>query len=205
MTRSLNPERKAALLNAALKLFAERGIVNALTADIAREAGVAAGTLFLYFPTKQALVNELALQLAYEQAERVAAHLSPQLSARETFWAVWSATLDWFLERPYTFEATQQLRDPVWITPETLAESQRAFAYYYAAIQKGQAEGVLAPYPPELIGGMLYQGMVAVMLLLRQTPDPVQQAALIRQGFEMFWGGAAAASPSTSRTQKEQG
>ena len=204
MTRSLNPERKAALLDAALKLFAERGVANALTADIAREAGVASGTLFLYFPTKQALVNELALQLAYEQAQRVAAHLTPQLSARETFWAVWSATLGWFLERPYTFEATQQLRDPVWITPETLAESQRAFAYYYAAIQKGQAEGVLGPYPSELIGGMLYQGMVAVMLLLRQTPDPDQQAALIRQGFEMFWGGAAADSPSAAPTQEEQ-
>lgn len=203
MTRSLNPERKAALLNAALKLFAERGVANALTADIAREAGVASGTLFLYFPTKQALVNELALKLAYEQAERVTAHLTPQLSARETFWAVWSATLGWFLERPYTFEAAQQLRDPVWITPETLAESQRAFAYYYTAIQKGQAEGVLGPYPPELIGGMLYQGMVAVMLLLRQTPDPDQQAALIRQGFEMFWGGAAAGSPRTSHIQEE--
>ena len=203
MTRSLNPERKTALLAAALKLFAERGVANALTADIAREAGVASGTLFLYFPTKQALVNELALQLAYEQAERVAAHLTPQLSARETFWVVWSASLGWFLERPYTFEAAQQLRDPVWITPETIAESQRAFAYYYAAIQKGHAEGVLGPYPPELIGGMLYQDMVAVMMLLRQTPDPNQQAVLIRQGFEMFWGGAAAASPSTPPTQKE--
>lgn len=91
----------------------------------------------------------------------------------------------------------------MWITPETIAESQRAFAYYYAAIQKGHAEGVLGPYPAELIGGMLYQDMVAVMLLVRQTPDPSQQSVLIRQGFEMFWGGAAAASPSALPTQKE--
>lgn len=191
MPRSLSPERKAALFDAALKLFAENGAANTLTADIAREAGVAAGTLFLYFPTKQALINELMLKLALEQAERVTALLDPRLSARESFAAIWNATLGWFQERPHAFIYIQQMRDSSLITPETVEESNRTFAYYYTAIQKAREEGVLKPYPVELIGGMLYQAMVAVMILIRMTPDPAQQAAFIQQGFDIYWSGIA--------------
>jgi TetR/AcrR family transcriptional regulator, fatty acid metabolism regulator protein len=45
------PKREA-LLRAAIDVFAERGYFNAQVADIARAAGVAAGTVYLYFRSK---------------------------------------------------------------------------------------------------------------------------------------------------------
>ena len=71
MVRTLNPEKRTNLLNAALKLFVLNGVKNTSTAEIAREAGIAAGTLFLYFPTKQALLDELVLNLGREQSESI--------------------------------------------------------------------------------------------------------------------------------------
>jgi AcrR family transcriptional regulator len=48
------------ILRAARKEFAARGFEQTTTRDISAEAGIAAGTLFNYFPTKEAIVGCLA-------------------------------------------------------------------------------------------------------------------------------------------------
>ena len=55
----LKPERidkRDALLRAAIETFAARGYFNAQVADVARAAGVAAGTVYLYFKSKDDLL-----------------------------------------------------------------------------------------------------------------------------------------------------
>lgn len=189
MGRTRHPERRERFLSAALKLFAANGVQQTSTAEIAKEAGAAAGTLFLYFPTKQDLIQALVLKISKEQAESIHALIEPSLSVRETFFAIWSGSLRWFLEHTEAYLYIQQIRDSG-ILPETvMQESGKFFDYYYNAIQKGLAEGLIQPYPAELTGGILYQDIVAVMNLIRAQPDPAIQAQYIRQGFEIFWNG----------------
>lgn len=62
MARPKSEDKKQALLEAATAAFAQSGIA-ASTALIARNAGVAEGTLFRYFATKDDLLNALYLHL----------------------------------------------------------------------------------------------------------------------------------------------
>ena len=48
--------KRDAILRAAIDVFAERGFFNAQVADVARAAGVAAGTVYLYFKGKDDLL-----------------------------------------------------------------------------------------------------------------------------------------------------
>ena len=48
--------KRDAILRAAIDTFAERGYFNAQVADVARAAGVAAGTVYLYFKSKDELL-----------------------------------------------------------------------------------------------------------------------------------------------------
>lgn len=52
-------ERRAQLLDAALRLLAERGFAATSVDAIAKAAGLAKGTVYLYFPTKEALLDAL--------------------------------------------------------------------------------------------------------------------------------------------------
>lgn len=52
----MKAERAQAVLNVARELFHEKGYEDATTLEIAVRAGVGAGTLFKYFPTKDALL-----------------------------------------------------------------------------------------------------------------------------------------------------
>jgi AcrR family transcriptional regulator len=68
--RSRNKEKtKQAILAAALKLFAEKGFYNTSTRAISRKAGIAEGTLFNYFETKE----DLALYFFEREMDEVIA------------------------------------------------------------------------------------------------------------------------------------
>jgi AcrR family transcriptional regulator len=51
-------DRRQAILLAALRVWSKRGFDGTSVAEVAREAGLTKGTLYLYFPGKQALLEE---------------------------------------------------------------------------------------------------------------------------------------------------
>src|SRR5437868_10928140 len=57
--REQRNEKRARILDAAVKVFAERGYFSSTVAEIARAAGVADGTIYLYFKSKDDLLFEL--------------------------------------------------------------------------------------------------------------------------------------------------
>ena len=64
-TRSLNSDRpvitdkREAILRAAIRVFAHNGYFSSKVADIASEAGVADGTVYLYFKSKDEIVRSI--------------------------------------------------------------------------------------------------------------------------------------------------
>lgn len=62
----LNPEeRRKQLLEAAIDLFAERGIGEAKHADVAKRVGVSTAATFVYFPTRDALLDAVAEEICH--------------------------------------------------------------------------------------------------------------------------------------------
>ncbi len=69
-------DKGAAILGAATRVFARRGFFNAQVADVAREAGVAAGTVYLYFRSKDDLLTSIfeeSMTRALQETERALA------------------------------------------------------------------------------------------------------------------------------------
>ncbi|HVN30245.1 MAG TPA: TetR/AcrR family transcriptional regulator [Candidatus Binataceae bacterium] len=63
--RPLEPaERRALLLQCAIRVFARRGLGGARHGEIAREAKVSVPTVFFYFPSHQALVRDVLSEVA---------------------------------------------------------------------------------------------------------------------------------------------
>jgi AcrR family transcriptional regulator len=64
-------DKRNAILDAATRLFAERGLTAAPTSEISKQAGVAEGTLLTYFKTKDDLVNALYRKVKLELADAI--------------------------------------------------------------------------------------------------------------------------------------
>ena len=105
--RRRDPEcRPAQILDAALHVFGERGLANARLEDIARRAGLAKGTIYLYFPNKEELFRAVVrstLVAAIERAELMSPDDSPETQLDRLMRTHWA-----FLRSP-TFERMYRL------------------------------------------------------------------------------------------------
>ena len=74
--RKARDERREDVLAAATALFAERGIEATKMVDIAAAAGIAKGTVYLYFATKEELLAALKRRFVQELADETTAFAS---------------------------------------------------------------------------------------------------------------------------------
>ena len=66
-------DRRQAILDAALDVFAEKGFASARLEDVASRAGIAKGTIYLYFTDKQDLFRNLVTLAAAPVLDRLTA------------------------------------------------------------------------------------------------------------------------------------
>jgi hypothetical protein len=105
------------------------------------------------------------------------------------FFTIWTDSILWLLDHLDAYQFSQQIRDTGLIPVEVAVETGKHFQFYYDAIQKGQSDGSIKALPIDLIGGFLYQGIVAVMNYIRLHPEPTHMEQIIQQGFDVFWDG----------------
>ena len=58
-TKTVITDKREAILRAAIKVFAGKGYFNSKVADIAGEAGIADGTVYLYFKSKDEILHSI--------------------------------------------------------------------------------------------------------------------------------------------------
>ena len=71
------PEKHQQIIEAAVRVFARSGYYNSRVADIAKEAGIASGTIYLYFKTK----DEILVTLFREKMAEFVADLRKAIAA----------------------------------------------------------------------------------------------------------------------------
>src|SRR5215203_2564488 len=88
-----SPDKRQAILAAALRLIARLGLHAAPMSAVARDAGVAAGTLYLYFPSKEAMINALYLEVLEDRDRSMLGDIAMAANggadARSGLWAFW--------------------------------------------------------------------------------------------------------------------
>jgi AcrR family transcriptional regulator len=75
ITAAAKDETKKRILKVSKEQFAQQGFEQTTTRDIARDANIAVGTLFNYFPTKESIVENLVNEGCMRAADRFAVEL----------------------------------------------------------------------------------------------------------------------------------
>lgn len=96
-------DKRTAILQAALKVFAEGGVNGVPMPVLAEQAGVGTGTIYRYFDSKETLVNELFRE--EKQALHLSLYRDLDLSrpARELFDVIWQRMLAFTREAPHAY------------------------------------------------------------------------------------------------------
>lgn len=179
-------KRREDLLGAALRVFADKGIGNTTIADITGAAGVAKGTFYLYFDSKDQLVAALKEQMVDDILEH-AGSLYGRVGRQD-----WWALVDTFAESYVDFMLEH--RDMVQIMAQEgfAPEADPAFAecnrkvneMLQAGLRAGMEAGVFATSDPELTSKLLHhaiEGTLVNALLYEPEVDRDRLATGIRE------------------------
>ena len=102
-------DKRNAILDAATRLFAERGLIAAPTSEISKQAGVAEGTLFTYFKIKDDLVNALYRKVKLELADAIMSDFPRKKNVCTKLRHVWDRYVNWGVANPEQRRVLAQL------------------------------------------------------------------------------------------------
>ncbi len=188
MARPLSEEKRNALLAAATDAVASSGVA-ASTLKIAKDAGVAEGTLFVYFPTKDELLNQLYLELKSEFRGFLAADYPADAGIEEQMQHLWNRIIDWGTSNPDKRKALRQLSVSEKITEASQKAGHALFDDLQAMVENGFKTGILREQPIFFLGGVVQT--LADMVLEMASRDPAKTGQYKQLGWEALWGALA--------------
>lgn len=184
MARQKSEDKRNAIVAAAIEVIAEQGLA-APTARIAREAGVAEGTLFTYFASKDELINALYVELKSDLRDAIMGTYPRSLPVRDRAWHAWKTYVDWGVAHPPRRRALAQLSVSDRVTAETRAACEAVFEDLSALVAEQVASGALASQPLAFIVAMM--GALAEMTMDFVIREPDEAGLYTRLGFDAFW------------------
>jgi AcrR family transcriptional regulator len=189
MARPKSEDKRNAILEAATTVFAERGVWLTPTSAISKAAGVAEGTLFTYFATKEILVNELYRALKRELAAVLFADYPMEADARTKCQHIWQRYVHWGATNPAPFKVLAQLQLSDQITEQSKAIGAAPFAEIERLIAASIARQQVNAYPLPFIGAMFMSMVEATIAVMAQDKNTAVDYSVC--GFEVFWRGIA--------------
>ena len=176
------------ILEAALQLFTTKGFHGTPTSEIARMAGVANGTLFHYFKTKEDLINNLYLRVKNEMVEESVGGIEKIESIKLKMEYLWSRTIQWAMNHPQKIFFIQQYMYSPYITTNTQEEVDKIKEVYVNLIQEGIECGEIKDVPVELVYVMGTQQLFGTIQYLVINPEKYHSSEFMNTAFNLFYG-----------------
>jgi AcrR family transcriptional regulator len=172
MPRALDAEKRTRILLAAREKFSEKGYNQTPMSDIAQEAGIAHGTLYLYYPAKEALAQALCEDF-FERLGRLVLPRAEAAENLEDLVQVLALALD-FIRGESDLMRMLNLQSGLSNEPGSEPEKTVRVKFYSElsrVLEAKMEQGIVARYEPEALA-VLVAGLV----------EWVAEAALV-QGF----------------------
>ena len=184
-------DKRTAIMNAALKLFTERGFQGTSTAEISKEAGVATGTLFNYFPTKEDLINSLYFEVKGQLSQSMGNEIEAYSTLQDKFRKIWSNLVKWGVDNQEEFLFVGQFCSSPYITKFTREEVMKEYVFLHDLVNEGIKTGVIRDFSEELVISMFYQASRTVVNLILDSDSSQDENKFLEDGFQIIWKGLA--------------
>lgn len=186
LARPRSLDKHDAILAAAAGALAEHGAA-ATTARIARLAGVAEGTVFTYFDTKDALLNALYLHLKADLRRAMMTGFPEDGPAEPAMRHAWNGYVSWGVANPDGRRALRQLEVSGRIDDAHRDAGAEGFGPIRAVLRERiAASGTLRPDEALAFCGALFTS-IAETTMESVARDPARADAYREAGFRALW------------------
>jgi AcrR family transcriptional regulator len=172
-----SPEKREAILEAALQLFAEHTFDGTPVPLIAERAGVGAGTIYRYFDNKEALVNAVYRRWKLEMKRRLVDDAPGGATAREEFSHWWQALWRFAHEQPRAFGFLEMHHHADYLDAESRAVGAAVVEGARTMVRRAQRAGGMRRSDPDMLIAMVFGAFTGLVKAgLPASPRAVAEA-----------------------------
>ena len=187
MAREKIQDKRKAILDAAVEVFAERGFWDTPTSLVSRTAGVADGTLFNYFATKDDLISEVYLECKREMSEQLLDGLSNYDSVRDKLRHIWDRFIDWGLQHPQKFKVLHQISESFPLDASVRSQANELFVEIEHIAHESIKNGMIRDYPEDYLSAVMDNlGVLTVQFISMNSNSSIDYKTI---GFDLLWNG----------------
>ena len=180
------------ILATALMLFVERGFSGTPTALISKKAGVATGTLFFYFKTKEELIDALYMRIKSEAAEALCQGIGKEKTAAEKLKHIGANAVAWGIQNPDKMKFMEQFANSPFVSVGAHEEGMSRFLFLQDIVQDGILEGSIQKIDKTLIFSILASSVAGIIERVSAEHDPDRRQELVDEGLRLIFGGLMA-------------
>ena len=190
--REPSPDKQEAILETALRLFTERGFAGTPTSLISKEAGVATGTLFFYFKTKEDLIDTLYRRVKSEAAGAMGRGLNTEKTAKAKLRRLGRNAVGWGLENPAKLKFMEQFAHSPFVSTSAHEEGMSHFAFLEDLVREGIHDGEIRDTNPSALFCMMASALAGLIAHALSTEDEDERGKIIENGLDFIWYGMKA-------------
>lgn len=178
------------IMTTALKMVARVGLAGLKMSDLAKEAGVATGTVYIYFEDKNQLIRELYLYLMHVSTNDLSQQITDSDPLKIKIKKIARNYLDNNINNPeYGAFLEQYFRSPYFQEDDaTKAEEEIALQPIYQLVVEGQRQSLIKEADPELLVTLVCGMLNEIAKVSIYTQKPVTSAEW-ELTFSVLWDG----------------
>lgn len=136
-------DKKEAILKSTLELIKDNGFHGTPISMIAKHAGVASGTIYHYFPSKDAIIVELHQRIKTEMVAAMFSKTNSSRSYKQQFFDGWINLCKYFINNPSALFFNEQFTSSPYIKTLSRKDAKGSVSKFNEFFQYGMDKGYL--------------------------------------------------------------
>lgn len=148
--------KKEAILRSVLELIKENGFHGVPMSQVAKNAGVAAGTIYHYFPGKDAIITELCGLIKSQMAEAMFNESHTGKGYKHRFFVGWIDLCRYFINNPSALNFIEQYNSSPYAKKDTCKKISTFGEKFNEFFRHGIDSGMVKPIDQNLITSIVF-------------------------------------------------
>lgn len=158
MSSAITQNKREVILEATLALLASRGFHGFSIRDVAKEAGVATGTVYLYFEDREDLIKNLHSQIIETVSQEVFVTVGQEESLYQQFQGICRRFWGLFQQQPEMILSKGQFDHlPADLLRSRHEEAKVVLAPMFTFFIRGREQQVLKDFPDEILFSLAFE------------------------------------------------
>lgn len=180
-------DKRQAIFESTLELIREHGFHGAPMSLVAKKAGVAAGTIYHYFESKDQLICELYNYNKERVSAVIEEAIQPDLTFQENFFRIWTNLYTFYVKEPSVLIFFEQFTNSPFNAHKT---PNYAKGKLFKFFNEGLAKGIFKSVKPEFLFLLVMGSIVSAAKMHVYGKVPISKSDL-RQLAGILWEGIA--------------